>query len=1388
MNPKITIGKVRSSSADGPASDQSGSINLPGEKPVAPGIPGESAYEIAVEEGFKGNKPQWLASLKGKDGVKGEKGEPGERGPKGDTGDRGPIGPQGPKGDKGDTGIQGDRGSNIWTMKMAAGGNVNGRYITDLYNASATNLPAVNDLVVQPDGNVFSITSVTKDTTSGAADGGGTFDLGAALFSIKGDTGATGATGNVGPQGPQGPAGPKGDTGAKGSDGANGAKGDTGARGISIWASKYARGAKLNDQYWSDLNGTKVGFGPQVGDLVLQTDGNVSIITKSVTSSDINTGGGLWSIDGYLFNIRGPQGSKGDAGLTGPQGATGATGPKGSTGDRGPQGIQGPKGDKGDTGSNFYYSIYEASANQDTLYWTDLHPTANPPRVGEHIITPSGKVYEITKVHPDTSPKTYGIGELIANIHGIKGDKGDKGDTGLTGPQGPQGPKGDKGDTGATGKQGPQGIQGPKGDKGDTGPQGLKGDKGDIGINLLTGTTDNLGTAQVIYYNSGFPKYKVDMVCSTDTTFIASAWLHPYSYPIAVQIVWLDANNVQHYSSTDYINAGSSGYSNCTVTIPAGGTLSYVTAVFNTVAKDTTQVDYKEFKLEKGRVVTDWCPNPSEILTKSDYKKIQDSIVALGGTLVDAIETSAEYATQALEDEKNAAQNNNFTSFDKKWAYSGPDLGFNYSPTSTTFKIWSPTATSVKLISYGKNTDPTAPQVSKTPMTRGTSATPNNHATNTIGVWSLTVPGDQNGMVYAYELTFDNGIVLGYSGSTYGTLYENLVINTTNDPYSITTTQGGYRSVVVSPASIKSNLVLAQGKSATWRVASPTQAIVDELHVRDFTISPTSGVSEGNRGKFLGLIESGTKDPNTGTATGIDYLKNEGFNYIQLMPVSQYSSVDESGNRTTYHSNNYGWGYDPQNEMVPEGEYASDSINPVTRINEMKKMVQGLHENGIGVIMDMVFNHVFSQSDSAFEKSQPGYYFRRNSQSGCGNDTASDHEMFGKFIIDSVTYWAKNYDIDGFRFDLMTLLDGTVMKKLRAELTAIDPNIIMYGEGWWDSNLNHIYETSINNAKNFSGIGFFNPSERDAIVNNGGSADGFVSGNKANTVNVARSLLGSAGWNGNDALQAFWTPGQSVNYIECHDSYTLNDALWSANPNDSMATHHARVVFANAINILANGVTFMEAGQEFGRSKLIDPSNMTPLSPTQVQAYQSGSMAKPAWYSASWETAKNSYNGLFCLDSHGNYHGNYWPGDNLGTTIFAGDVVNGINWDNVRDNQRDVNLIRNLIKFKKSNPQFWPNDYNPLAFTPTDKGIENVTYASNGVITEELTSGSTKYLVVLNSSGNSITIGQGGQLYETLDLTGKTIIVSNEGSLPTNQVSSSFVTITNWVFAVIKLS
>lgn len=1094
---------------------------------------------------------------------------------------------------------------------------------------------------------------------------------------------------------------------------------------------------------------------------------------------------------------RGPQGNQGPMGPQGPAGYPGEIGPKGDDGksayqlavDNGFKGnlsqwldsLKGPKGDAG-TGASSNGELAEIDTrndNQNPDWYLQNHSKSivNEFKATSIIGVSSiltGSYCNLTTITP-WGDNSGGLPIQFATSNDNDGRIAYRVAINNT--------------TWSSWKQ--MGQQGPKGDKGDKGDPGsfdnaslttvpafaeLQTQVADIkanisGVNLAKGTSSE-------DQSSGEASKTTGWVTSTIATLDNPQAGQQYTISVNAKSnggtcymqIWDGTNPTQRVNTVYSKDIRVTQWQKLTATItwPSGSNKYLLVQLVN--HNDGGQIVWNSAMIEKGTVAHDWSPAPSDIVTKKMFAQYY-------------------YAAQALTDLLDATKNNDFKSFDNKWAYAGTDLGFNYSPTATTFKIWSPTATGVKLISYGKNTDPTATQSSAISMIRGTSATPDNHATNTIGVWTLTLPGDQNGMVYAYELTFANGTVSDYSGSTYGTLSTSPVINTTNDPYSIATTQGGYRSVVVSPASIKSNLVLAQGESATWRVASPTQAIVDELHIRDFTISSTSGVSAGNRGKYLGVIQSGTTNPNTGTATGLDYLKNMGFNYVQIMPTSQYSSVDESGNRTSNKPNNYGWGYDPQNEMVPEGEYASDSVNPVTRIIEMKEMVQGLHTNGIGVIMDVVLNHVFWQTESAFEKSEPGYYFRRYTQSGCGNDTASDHEMFGKFIIDSVTYWAKNYDIDGFRFDEMTLLDSNTMNKLRDVLNELDPHIIMYGEGWSDSNENKISETSLNNYKNVSsGIGFFNPSERDAIVNNDGSADGFVSGNTASTTKVARALLASAGWNGNDTLQGFWTPKQSINYVEAHDDLTLNDKLWSSNPKDSVDAHKARVALANATNILANGVTFMETGQEFGRSKLINPSNLTPLSPAQTQAYQSGSMAKPAWYSASWDTARNSYNGLFCLDSNGSYHGNYDPGSNLGTLVVAGDVVNGINWDNVKDNQYNVNLISNLIKFKKSNPQFWPDNYMKLAFAPTQIGVENVTNASNGVITEELASGSTKYLVVLNASGNSVKIGQGGQFYGGTNLTGKTVILSNDSSLTANRVWSSSVTLSNLTVTIIQLS
>ena len=343
VGPQGPIGKTGPQGVPGPQ----GPVGPKGDKGDK-GDAGYSAYQSWLNAGNRGTEADFVKTFHGIQGPRGETGPAGPQGligPKGDKGDpgsQGPQGIQGPKGDKGDT------GSNFYYSTYEASANQDTMFWTDLHPTA--NPPRVGEHIITPSGKVYEITKVNSDTSPKTYGIGG---LIADIHGIKGDKGDTGLTGPQGPKGdkgdagpqgqkgdtgPQGPAGPKGDTGAKGSDGSNGAKGDTGARGISIWASKYARGAKLNDQYWSDLNGTKVGFGPQGGDLVLQTDGNVSIVTKSVTSSDIYNGGGLWSIDGYLFNIRGPQGK------TGPQGPVG---PKGDKGDTGATGSQGPKGNDG---------------------------------------------------------------------------------------------------------------------------------------------------------------------------------------------------------------------------------------------------------------------------------------------------------------------------------------------------------------------------------------------------------------------------------------------------------------------------------------------------------------------------------------------------------------------------------------------------------------------------------------------------------------------------------------------------------------------------------------------------------------------------------------------------------------------------------------------------------------------------------------------------------------------------------------------------------------------------------------------------------------------------------------------------------------------------------
>lgn len=398
---------------------------------IPKGETGKSLYELARDAGFTGSFKDYEKTL---------------------------VGPTGPKG---------DRGYNIWFDIHDYGENYRGSYWTDLKGSAPDRGPQVSDLVVLSSGHLVQVTGVSYGGVPEA--GGGTFNYGPYLANLAGVAGPRGERGATGLQGPQG---------IQGNTGATGPQGPVGPAGKNF-------NIKKTFDSVSAMNASKgAGF----------TDGDFTMIASNVNDPD-NSKLYVWDGSKFVYisdlsgaqGIQGPQGIQGIQGIQGKQGLTGPQGPKGDKGDQGPQGA------RGDLGYNFYYSTYEASPNQNTLFWSDLHPTANPPRVGEHVIMPSGKVYQITEINNNASPKTYGIGELLADLHGIQGiqgPKGDRGETGATGAQGPkgekgdtgsqgpQGVKGDKGDTGATGSQGPIGPVGPKGETGATGAQGSKGDRG----------------------------------------------------------------------------------------------------------------------------------------------------------------------------------------------------------------------------------------------------------------------------------------------------------------------------------------------------------------------------------------------------------------------------------------------------------------------------------------------------------------------------------------------------------------------------------------------------------------------------------------------------------------------------------------------------------------------------------------------------------------------------------------------------------------------------------------------------------------------------------------------------------------------------------------------
>ena len=371
-----------------------------------------------------------------------------------------------------------------------------------------------------------------------------------------------------------------------------------------------------------------------------------------------------------------------------------------------------------------------------------------------------------------------------------------------------------------------------------------------------------------------------------------------------------------------------------------------------------------------------------------------------------------------------------------------------------------------------------------------------------------------------------------------------------------------------------------EGWTNDSRPAMPdeTDIVVYETHIRDFTMSPHSGVV--HKGKFLGMAECA------------DYLSELGVTHVQILPFFDYGSIDE----TTLAKNRYNWGYDPVNYNAPEGGYSSDPYNPVVRIREAKEMIQALHAAGIRVIMDVVYNHTYNAEGCALGRVVPYYFYRMNEYgsyangSGCGNETASDHEMMRRFMVASVCYWAKEYHIDGFRFDLMGIHDQETMRQIRAALDEIDPTILTYGEGWAAMSPAYPYEELAMKQWTYKmpRVGAFSDDIRNALIGSPFDHErGFASGNPASAKDVMRGLIACPEWSGE--------PMQHVSYITCHDNYCLRDRIDISATGETEQTKIRMSKLAQTAVLVSQGMSFIYGGEELYRTKRgVDNSYQSP--------------------------------------------------------------------------------------------------------------------------------------------------------------------------------------------------
>ncbi|PEO17106.1 type I pullulanase [Bacillus wiedmannii] len=491
--------------------------------------------------------------------------------------------------------------------------------------------------------------------------------------------------------------------------------------------------------------------------------------------------------------------------------------------------------------------------------------------------------------------------------------------------------------------------------------------------------------------------------------------------------------------------------------------------------------------------------------------------------------------------------------FDHSFYYGGNDLGNIYTPQHTKFRVWAPTASEAKLVTYKKWNDKIGTEINMQQSEKGT--------------WKAELTGNQKGLFYTYKVKI-------------GDKWTEAV-----DPYVRAASVNGDKGVVVdleetTPEKWKTN------KKPKFK--NPEDAIIYELHVRDLSIQPESGIKL--KGKYLGVTEKGTRGPKD-VKTGLDHMKDLGVTHVQLLPIFDYASVNEEN----LNEPQYNWGYDPKNFNVPEGSYSTNPYEPTVRITELKQMIQTLHDNNLRVVMDVVYNHMYNAAESNFHKLVPGYYYRYNEDgtfangTGVGNDTASERKMMRKFMIDSVTYWAKEYNLDGFRFDLMGIHDYETMNEIRKAVNQIDPSIILHGEGW-DLNTPLAAELKANqkNAEKMKGIAHFNDNIRDGLK---GSVfeekeNGFVNGKENMEDRIKKGITAGIDYDTNSST--YKDPEQVLTYVEAHDNHTLWDKLELTNPGDSEEVRKQMHKLSSSILLTSQGIPFLHAGQEFMRTKYGD--------------------------------------------------------------------------------------------------------------------------------------------------------------------------------------------------------